>query len=60
MEYLLNDNRVDPSVDDNLTVILTSLKGHTEVVKMLLEDQRVYGGLAIKLESEYSDPVVRI
>ena len=38
---LLQDPRVDPSVDDNIAIRIASEKGHMDVVKRLLQDPRV-------------------
>ncbi len=38
---LLQDNRVDPSAEDNFAIRDTSTNGKTELVKLLLQDNRV-------------------
>jgi hypothetical protein len=41
VKLLLTDNRIDPSVDDQLPIRRASWQGHPEVVKLLLADKRV-------------------
>jgi hypothetical protein len=41
VQLLLADNRVDPSVQDQLPIQFASQSGHVEVVKLLLADKRV-------------------
>ena len=39
---LLEDKRADPAADNNQAITFASQKGHPEVVRLLLEDNRVY------------------
>ena len=39
--YFCQDDRVDPSANDNYAIRLASEKGHLEVVEVLLRDKRV-------------------
>ena len=41
LKRLLNDPRVDPSDENNMTILWASENGHVEVVKLLLNDNRV-------------------
>jgi ankyrin repeat protein len=41
MEYLLQDDRVDPSYNDNYAIEWASLKGYVDTAKLLLQDERV-------------------
>jgi hypothetical protein len=41
VERLLEDDRVDPSADDNYAVRLAAQNGHLAVVERLLQDERV-------------------
>src|SRR5579871_2143184 len=41
VRFLLRDNRVDPSAQDNFAIRWSSDNGHAKVVKLLLEDSRV-------------------
>jgi ankyrin repeat protein len=38
---LLQDNRVDPSDDNNYAIQWAAERGHKEIVEMLLKDKRV-------------------
>ena len=57
IQTLLQDFRVDPSVDNNYAIRFASRKGHTEVVQLLLQDSRVdpaaYDNNANLYASEY-------
>ena len=37
----MQDERVDPADDDNFAIQLSSLKGHLEIVKLLLQHPKV-------------------
>ena len=58
----LIDKGFDPSIDDNYAIQLASYNGHTEVVKLLLDDPRVDptvgNNFAIRMSSEYNHPDV--
>ena len=41
VKLLIQDHRVDPSAQDNYSIIYASNNGHLEVVKLLLQDSRV-------------------
>jgi ankyrin repeat protein len=53
---LLEENRVDPSADNNKAIRIASQKGHLDIVNRLLEDPRVdpsaYNNSAIKWASQ--------
>ncbi len=37
----MEDPRVNPSADDNYVIFTAQIRGHTEIVKFLLEDERM-------------------
>jgi len=41
LSSLLRDKRIDPSADSNAAVRLAAKKGHVEMVRLLLSDERV-------------------
>jgi len=41
VKLLLQDERVDPSDNNNWAIQMASKNGHIEVVKLLLQDKRV-------------------
>ena len=41
VELLLKDKRVEPSYDNNKSILDASYNGHFDIVKLLLEDERV-------------------
>ncbi len=45
MEFLLNNPKIDPSVQNNQAIINASQKGHVDIVRLLLADKRVNPGV---------------
>lgn len=41
VEYLLNDDRVDPSVEDNVCLLTAVKKRYTDIVRLLLNHKKV-------------------
>jgi ankyrin repeat protein len=48
VNILLEDKRIDPSIDDNIAIRKASQNGHLTVVNRLLEDPRVYNDVLIQ------------
>ncbi|KAI8891775.1 ankyrin repeat-containing domain protein, partial [Globomyces pollinis-pini] len=57
VQLLLKDGRLDPSIGDNVALLVSSEKGYTGMVKLLLGDERVNPSVkdnnAIRLASEH-------